>query len=357
MRSRRRSSTAATATAMYAAVRHGRTRRRGLGADDPRAIVFARGCLLLPSPDPVPGRAQAVLELDHRAEAELARCQLGVEEAPLQLAEPRRCVLGGRVGAGDARAERVELDDGGLASGADVEDAALLPEPRTSSREPRRRRRRSRASAARRRRSSPARRGRARRGRSRRRPPRRAGPGAARRRSRSAARRASSRRGGCTSGGTPRPRAWRCRTGRAGSVRRVLARGFLALAVDRAARRAEDDLRAVRGGRPRGSRTVPMTFDLGVLDRRSTETRTSAWAARWNTASGRTSSKRSSSGSRMSRTWSSAPAGDVLLLPWTSESTTATSSPRATSASTTCEPMKPAPPVTIARTDASYGRP
>ncbi len=56
----------------------------------------------------------------------------------------------------------------------------------------------------------------------------------------------------------------------------------------------------------------------------------------------------------MSRTCSSAPAETFASEPWTSESTTATSSPRATSASTTCEPMKPAPPVTIARTGASY---
>ena len=54
---------------------------------------------------------------------------------------------------------------------------------------------------------------------------------------------------------------------------------------------------------------------------------------------------------------SSAPAATLSSLPWTSESTTATSAPCATSASTTCEPMNPAPPVTIARTDASYGRP
>src|SRR6184192_2251470 len=58
----------------------------------------------------------------------------------------------------------------------------------------------------------------------------------------------------------------------------------------------------------------------------------------------------------MSPTCSSAPAGTFSRLPVTSESSTCTSSPRASSASTTCEPMKPAPPVTIARI-APYGRP
>src|SRR5205823_3938788 len=49
------------------------------------------------------------------------------------------------------------------------------------------------------------------------------------------------------------------------------------------------------------------------------------------------------------------PAGTFSRLPVTSESSTCTSSPRATSASATCEPMKPAPPVTIAR-KAPYPR-
>ena len=61
---------------------------------------------------------------------------------------------------------------------------------------------------------------------------------------------------------------------------------------------------------------MPSTFDVRVLGPgRSTETRTSAWAARWKTASGRTSSKSSSSGSRMSWTWSTALTGHVLALP------------------------------------------
>ena len=46
----------------------------------------------------------------------------------------------------------------------------------------------------------------------------------------------------------------------------------------------------------------------------------------------------------------SRPASTFSRLPVARLSTTCTSSPRASSASTTCEPMKPAPPVTIART-------
>ena len=59
---------------------------------------------------------------------------------------------------------------------------------------------------------------------------------------------------------------------------------------------------------------MPSTFTSASKSGRSTETRTSAWAARWKTASGRTASK-TASGSRMSATWSSAPAGDPLALP------------------------------------------
>src|SRR3954452_7041172 len=44
-----------------------------------------------------------------------------------------------------------------------------------------------------------------------------------------------------------------------------------------------------------------------------------------------------------------APSGTFGRLPFERSSTTVTSSPRASSASTTCEPMKPAPPVTTAR--------
>ena len=64
--------------------------------------------------------------------------------------------------------------------------------------------------------------------------------------------------------------------------------------------------------------------------------------------SGRAASK-AAPGSRMSPTWSSAPAGTFSRLPFDRSSRTCTSSPRAARASATCEPMNPAPPVTIAR--------
>src|SRR5437762_11802758 len=57
----------------------------------------------------------------------------------------------------------------------------------------------------------------------------------------------------------------------------------------------------------------------------------------------------------MSPRCTSAPPGTVSRRPVTSESSTCTSSPRASNAAATCEPMKPAPPVTIAR-KAPYPR-
>ena len=52
----------------------------------------------------------------------------------------------------------------------------------------------------------------------------------------------------------------------------------------------------------------------------------------------------------MSPSCTDALSGTFSRLPLERSSSTCTSSPRATSASTTCEPMKPAPPVTTART-------
>ena len=135
----------------------------------------------------------------------------------------------------------------------------------------------------------------------------------------------------------------------------LLRRRPVALAVDRAARRAEDDLRRRAPARPRAPASVPSTFTEASCSGRSTDTRTSTCAARWKQTSGRTSSKTSASPARMSRTTSCAPSGTFSRLPFERSSTTVTSSPRASSASTTCEPMNPAPPVTIART-ASYPR-
>ena len=59
----------------------------------------------------------------------------------------------------------------------------------------------------------------------------------------------------------------------------------------------------------------------------------------------------------MSRSCRVAPAATFSRLPVARLSSTCTSSPRASSASTTCEPMKPAPPVTIARTRPYPRRP
>ena len=54
-------------------------------------------------------------------------------------------------------------------------------------------------------------------------------------------------------------------------------------------------------------------------------------------------------GARMSASCSSAPPATFSRFPFERSSRTCTSSPRASSASTTCEPMNPAPPVTTAR--------
>src|SRR4029453_12701352 len=101
---------------------------------------------------------------------------------------------------------------------------------------------------------------------------------------------------------------------------------------------------------------VPSTLTEASCAGRSTETRTSTWAARWQHSSGRASSKTSASPSRMSCTTSRAPSGTFSRLPFERSSTIVTSSPRASSASTPCEPMKPAPPVTTTRT-GSYPKP
>src|SRR5215211_415555 len=101
---------------------------------------------------------------------------------------------------------------------------------------------------------------------------------------------------------------------------------------------------------------VPSTFTDASSCGRSTETRTSTCAARWQQSSGRASPKTSPSPSRTSCTTSRAPSGTFSRFPFDRSSTTVTSSPRASSASTTCEPMKPAPPVTTART-GSYPKP
>src|SRR5664280_1607963 len=98
------------------------------------------------------------------------------------------------------------------------------------------------------------------------------------------------------------------------------------------------------------TRTVPITFTAASKSGRSTETRTSAWAARWKQTSGRSSAKRSSSGSRISSTCSRACWLTFSRFPLERLSTMSTESPRAIRASTRFEPMNPAPPVTSAFT-------
>ena len=87
--------------------------------------------LLLPlRVNPVPGRAETVLELDHRLEPELVRCERRIEGTPLQLPETCRSVLGSDAGLGDLGAQGVEIHDARLAPGTDVVDAAVLAECR-----------------------------------------------------------------------------------------------------------------------------------------------------------------------------------------------------------------------------------
>ena len=94
---------------------------------------------------------------------------------------------------------------------------------------------------------------------------------------------------------------------------------------------------------------------------RATDTRTSAWAARWNTTSGwRRPMSSTSAGARMSSWWnvSSCAAARRARRPgWpasrsTGRRSTSTAWPSASRRSTRCEPMKPAPPVTSALTRA-----
>src|SRR5581483_5024658 len=81
--------------------------------------------LLLRGGDPLPGRGQAVGERALRTPAELARRERRIEDAALQLAEPRGCERRLPVDAA-RRANRVEQsDDRRLHAGADVEDTAV----------------------------------------------------------------------------------------------------------------------------------------------------------------------------------------------------------------------------------------
>src|SRR5690242_9862132 len=81
--------------------------------------------LLLRRGDPLPRRGQAVGERALRPPAELARRERRIEDAALQLSEPRGCERRLPVDAA-RRADRVEQsDDRRLDACADVEDAAV----------------------------------------------------------------------------------------------------------------------------------------------------------------------------------------------------------------------------------------
>ena len=227
---------------------------------------------------------------------------------------PRRA--GSNVGsdgdAGDLGARAVQLEHGRLDAGADVEDAARRGRPPRAARRRRRRRRRSRGSGARRRRSSS---------------PRRAPcrsrkidddaalearvPAAGRRRSRAAA----------TTCVVPWMRFQPARYSSPQSFaipygeqrlarRRLRRRGTVALAVDRAAGRGEDDLRAGARARPRAPAPCRRRSPRRRGRARATEVCTSACAARWKT----TSTPATSTPSRMSRSTNVAAGVDVLAL-------------------------------------------
>src|SRR3954453_8307823 len=93
----------------------------------------------------------------------------------------------------------------------------------------------------------------------------------------------------------------------------------------------------------------PIPFPSAWTPGSCTDRVTDACAARWKQTSGPAASKTRSASERMSPSWSVASGSTFSRLPEERWSSTWTSSPRATSASTRCEPMKPAPPVTTAR--------
>ena len=141
---------------------------------------------------------------------------------------------------------------------------------------------------------------------------------------------------------------------RDGSTRRPRQRqvAALALAVDRAPGRGEDDAPNGRGARA-SSRVdrCPRCWSAGRSTGSSTERCTCGWAARWKTTSGSASSStrliaRSSviSSTTARRRWRSRRRGSPACRS-KRLSTIDTSSPRSSSASARCEPMNPLPPV------------
>ena len=280
-----------------------------------------------------------------RAPAELAlRRAPGSMHRADDVAEPRLAVRRLLFDAGGAAAGGVQVVDARRDAGADVVRPAVVADGREHRRDRRRRRRRSRAVALRRRRSPSPRRAPSARGRSRRRRPRARSPGARRRRCRTAATRGSCRGCGSSRRGTPRRTSSRSRTARAAgtAIPRSRAPGTRRSRRRRTTRRSPAPCPAPRARSRCRRRSPPRRSRDRFID-----VCTSACAARWKTTSASTVN-----GSRMSCSSSVAAGFRFSRLPDAKLSTTVTSSPRARSASTRFDPMKPAPPVTTARMEA-----
>ena len=87
----------------------------------------------------------------------------------------------------------------------------------------------------------------------------------------------------------------------------------------------------------------------------ATEIRTSTWAAWWfSRVNPPVASSARACGERMSARTNRAPRGTFVIMPVDKSSSTVTSSPASTYAAATCDPMKPAPPVTSTRLLTEY---
>ena len=323
------------------AVRHGRTARavRGRG-------FHATGCF--GGPPPSPSRRLRAVTHSHVARrpsaSGVAARQPSSRSARETSSTERRTSPsrgGSKLGSaslpGDRGARAVQLEHARLAAGADVEDAAVVAGRReqrvddvadedevarlAAVAEDRRRLRRAPSA----------------RGRSRRRRPRGSTPAAARRRCRTGARRGPCRGCGSSRRGTARRRASRSRTARAAASGASSARGAVALAVDRAAGRGEDDLRA---GAPRrlehlhGADDVHRGVVVGPRDR--------GHARRPAPRGGRRRRRRRGRARRGCRARRTSPRRSRFSrLPVERSSTTTTSSPRSTSAVDEVRPDEP----------------
>src|SRR5437764_1792144 len=121
-----KSSTAASAPTTSVAVRHGNV------AGSPKAWSTARldsrrvPSFLLSPRHPAPRSRETLVQRHLGTPVELTCCEPRVEDAPLQLAEPRRRELRLARDATRPLDRGVQLEHGGLPAGADVEHAALV---------------------------------------------------------------------------------------------------------------------------------------------------------------------------------------------------------------------------------------